>query len=103
MQTSIFYREEDAYLIKLARSRAKRERKSLAAVILEALEVYLERGRSVLEILQDMEAITKEKIVELEGIAREGRIPLESLVKEAVGEEKWERAIFVHNRASQKD
>ena len=54
MQMTIYYTEEDQYLIDKVEAEADAHRKSKSAVILTALEYYLERGRRVGEILCDM-------------------------------------------------
>ena len=64
MQTTIYYREEDDFLIEKVEEKANRERKSKSAVILSILEEYFEAERRVGEILKDMGAVEPEKIDE---------------------------------------
>lgn len=64
MQTTIYYREEDDFLIDKVEEKANRERKSKSAVILSILEEYFEAERRVGEILKDMGAVEPEKIEE---------------------------------------
>ena len=62
MQTTIYYREEDGFLIEKVEEKANRERKSKSAVILSILEEYFEAERRVGEILKDMGAVSPEEI-----------------------------------------
>ncbi len=64
MQTTIYYREEDDFLIDKVEEKANRERKSKSAVILSILEEYFEAERRVGEILKDMGAVEPDKIDE---------------------------------------
>ena len=64
MQTTIYYREEDDFLIEKVEEKANRERKSKSAVILSILEEYFEAERRVGEILEDMGAVSPEEIDE---------------------------------------
>lgn len=54
MQMTIYYTEEDQYLIDKVEQEAAANRKSKSAVILTALERYFEQNRRVGEILCDM-------------------------------------------------
>jgi len=54
MQMTIYYTAEDQYLIDKVEEEAETHRKSKSAVILTALERYLEQNRRVGEILCDM-------------------------------------------------
>jgi len=62
VQTTIYYREEDGFLIEKVEEKANRERKSKSAVILSILEEYFEAERRVGEILKDMGAVSPEEI-----------------------------------------
>ncbi|MBS3788035.1 hypothetical protein KGY79_07575, partial [Candidatus Bipolaricaulota bacterium] len=64
MQTTIYYKDEDEYLIDKVEEKANRERKSKSAVILSILEEYFEAERRVGEILNDMGAVSSDKIKE---------------------------------------
>lgn len=64
MQTTLYYREEDQYLIDKVEQKASRERKSKSSVILSILEEYFEAEKKVGEILQDLGALEKEKLQE---------------------------------------
>ncbi|MFB6291408.1 MAG: hypothetical protein ABEJ25_06750 [Candidatus Bipolaricaulia bacterium] len=62
MQTTIYYKEGDEYLIDKVEEKANRERKSKSAVILSILEEYFEGGRRVGEILNDMGAVSSNEL-----------------------------------------
>lgn len=62
MQTTIYYSDEDQYLIDLVDQVARRERKSRSAVILSILEEYFERDKRLGEILVDMGVISPRQI-----------------------------------------
>ncbi len=62
MQTTIYYKDEDEYLIDKVEEKANRERKSKSAVILSILEEYFEAERRIGEILNDMGAVSADKI-----------------------------------------
>jgi hypothetical protein len=54
MQTTIYYSDDDAYLIKQVDAKGKRERKSRSSVILSILEQYFECEKKLGEILIDL-------------------------------------------------
>ncbi|MBS3736558.1 hypothetical protein KGY72_05260 [Candidatus Bipolaricaulota bacterium] len=62
MQTTIYYREEDQYLIDKLEKKANRERKSKSSCLLSIVEEYFEAENRVGEILTDMGALTKGKL-----------------------------------------
>ena len=62
MQTTIYYSDEDQYLIDLVDQVARRERKSRSAVILSILEEYFEWDKRLGEILVDMGVISTRQI-----------------------------------------
>jgi hypothetical protein len=62
MQTTIYYKDEDEYLIDKVEEKANRERKSKSAVILSILEEYFEAERRIGEILRDMGAVSPDKV-----------------------------------------
>jgi len=104
MQTTIYYSEEDAYLIRQLDLKGRRERKSRSAVILSILEEYFEREKRLGEILIDMGAISypdlarnlelqKSKFTE----KRLGEILLE---QEAIDPNVLERALVIQGRNS---
>jgi hypothetical protein len=54
MQTTIYYSDEDAYLMKQVDAKGRRERKSRSGVILSILEQYFESDKRLGEILVDL-------------------------------------------------
>jgi len=54
MQTTIYYSENDTYLIEKVDRKGNRERKSRSAVILSILERYFESKKRLGEILVDL-------------------------------------------------
>ena len=57
MQTTIYFNEVDAYLMKQVDAKGRRERKSRSAVILSILEDYFEGEKKLGEILLDLGVI----------------------------------------------
>lgn len=64
MQVTLYYNNEDRYLLELVDELAQRQRKSRSAVIMSILEEHFERGKRLGEILVDMGAVTAEDIEE---------------------------------------
>jgi len=62
MQTTIYYRQSDQYLINKLEEMARRERKSKSACLLSLLERYFEAEKRVGEILIDLGIVSKEQI-----------------------------------------
>ena len=62
MQSSIYYSEEDAYLIDKLEEKAMRERKSMSACLLSILEEYFEAGSRLGEILSDMGLVDRNQL-----------------------------------------
>jgi len=62
MQTTIYYRESDEYLIRKLEEMARRERKSKSACLLSLLETYFEAERRLGEILADLGVVSREDI-----------------------------------------
>ena len=62
VQITIYFREEDEYLIKKVEEKAKRDRKSKSATILSIIEEYFEAEKRVGEILRDFGVISQEEL-----------------------------------------
>lgn len=62
MQMSIYYKEEDQYLIDRLEKEAKRHRKSKSAMLLTILEDYFEAEQRLGEILRDMGEVEREQL-----------------------------------------
>ncbi|MBC7318964.1 hypothetical protein H5T57_06955 [Candidatus Bipolaricaulota bacterium] len=102
MQVTLYYSEEDKYLLDLVDKIALQQRKSRSAVIMSILEEYFERDKRLGEILVDLgvldEARVQEALAEQE---REGR---RRLIGEILVEKGWvrskdvERALLIQSR-----
>jgi len=57
VQTTIYYSEQDAYLISQLDMKGRHERKSRSALILSIMEEYFEREKRLGEILLEQGAI----------------------------------------------
>ena len=64
MQITIYYKEQDQYLIDKGEEKANRERRSKSAVILSILESYFEAEQKVGEILRDLGALEQAQLRE---------------------------------------
>jgi len=62
MQTTIYYNEEDSYLIRQVDAKSQRERKSRSSVILSILEEYLESQKRLGEILVDIGVLSHSEL-----------------------------------------
>jgi len=101
MQMSIYYQEEDKYLIDEVEKRASRNRMSKSAVILSILEEYLEAEKKIGQILRDMDAVNDNKIKKALDIQEKqenkqlGKIMVE---RDYVEEDQLHRALQVQKR-----
>jgi len=104
MQTTIYYSEQDAYLIRQLDLKGRRERKSRSAVILSILEEYFEREKRLGEILIDMGAISYPDLarnLELqESKFTEKRLGEILLEQGAIDPNVLERALVIQGRNS---
>ena len=98
MQTTIYFGEDDTYLIKLVDKKAERGRKSRSAVIMEILEQYFEKGKNIGEILVDMEIINRAELEKIGEKAKKEHITLENKLKEAVGQKEYQHAQLIYER-----
>ena len=71
MQVTLYFGEEDEYLIRLVDEKARRERKSRSAVVLSILEEYFERGKRLGEILVDLKVLSPHQIEQALKIQKE--------------------------------
>jgi len=102
MQVTLYYNDEDCYLLQLVDGKAERERKSRSAVIMAILESFLEQDKKLGEILVDMGVVTQSQLEEAlkeqsEGTERK-RIG-EILVAKGLAEGEVRRALLVQERA----
>jgi len=97
MQMSIYYQDEDEYLIDLVEKRANRRRMSKSAMILSILEEYFEAEKRIGEILRDMRAVEDNQVekaleVQKKEDKRLGKIMVE---RDYVEEDQLQRALEV--------
>ncbi|MFO8034856.1 MAG: hypothetical protein R6U88_06880 [Candidatus Bipolaricaulota bacterium] len=103
MQTTIYFADEDRYLLDLVDKLALQERKSRSAIILTILEHYFERDSRLGEILVDMGAASAQDVqhaLEAQQADPQWRPLGEILVtKRIVSTEQLERALVVQGRS----
>ncbi len=102
MQVTLYYSEEDKYLLDLVDKLALQQRKSRSAVIMSILEEYFEREKRLGEILVDLGAIDPSRVAQaLKEQEKEGR---RRLIGEILVEKGWvkpqdvERALVIQSR-----
>jgi len=101
MQMTIYYTEEDQYLIDKVEEEAESQRKSKSAVILTALERYLEQNRRLGEILCDMGRIDQDQLydaLEAQKGQQERKLGEILLAKEMVRNADVKRALTIQGR-----
>lgn len=101
MQTTIYYRGTDQYLINKLEEMAHRERKSKSACLLSILEQYFEANNRVGEILSDLGAISSDdlrKALEKQKKEKNGKKIGEIMLEEEyVQEIDLDRALGIQN------
>ena len=104
MQSSIYFSQDDAYLIKKLEEKAKHERKSMSACLLTILEEYFETGKRIGNVLTDMGFLTRKELKRgLEKQEKEGSSKKigEILVEEGlVREVDLDRALLVQKTSA---
>ena len=101
MQMSIYYQEEDGYLIDRLEKEANRRRKSKSAMILSILEEYFEAEKRIGEILQDMNAVESrqvEKALEVQQEKDDKRLGKIMVERDYVKEDQLNRALQVQKK-----
>ena len=101
MQMSIYYQEDDKYLIDLVEKRAERNRMSKSAMILSILEEYFEAEKRIGEILQDMNAVESrqvEKALEVQQEKDDKRLGKIMVERDYVKEDQLNRALQVQKK-----
>ena len=106
MQMSIYYKEEDRYLLSQVARLAERNRRSKSATILAILEDYFESDRLLGQILKEMGIIDNEELNKAiaeqtngNGDRNLGEIMLE---KGFINESQLERALQLQSRSGNK-
>ena len=102
MQVTLYYSEEDKYLLDLVDRLAQQQRKSRSAVIMSILEEYFERDKRLGEILVDLGVVDPVRVHQaLQEQEAEGR---RRLIGEILVEKGWvrphdvERALLIQSR-----
>ena len=102
MQTTIYYSDNDGYLMNQVDSKARRERRSRSAVILSILEEYFEREKRLGEILIDLGAVSHASLakgLELQKTKFTEKLLGEILLEEAlVSRDALEQALTIQGR-----
>ena len=105
MQITVYYGEEDDYLIRLLDQEARRQRKSRSAVVLSILEEHFEREKRIGEILVDLGQLTPQEVdqaLEVQQAEEERRLLGEILVERGwVDERALSRALLIQDRYRQ--
>jgi hypothetical protein len=104
MQTTIYYNEEDSYLIAQVDAKARRERKSRSSVILSILEEHFESEKRLGEILVDLGVLSHSDLakgLELQKTKFTDKLLGDILLEEQlVGREAVERALVIQGRST---
>jgi len=102
MQTTIYYNEEDSYLVKQVDAKSQRERKSRSSVILSILEEYFESEKRLGEILVDLGVLSHSELakgLELQKTQFADKLLGDILLEEElVAPEAVERALIIQGR-----
>jgi hypothetical protein len=101
MQVTLYFSEEDEYLIRLLDEKARRERRSRSSVVLSILEEYFEKDKKLGEILVDLRVVKPQEVEEALKLQRNGVAkPIGEILLEkgVVGNEDIERALEIQSR-----
>ena len=102
MQTTIYYNNEDAYLMGQVDAKGRRERKSRSAVILSILEDYFESDKRLGEILLDIGVLSHADLckgLELQKTRFTDKLLGDILLEEElVSHEAVQRALLIQDR-----
>jgi len=102
MQTTIYYNEEDSYLVRQVDAKSQRERKSRSSVILSILEEYFESEKRLGEILVDLGVLSHSELakgLELQKTQFADKLLGDILLEEElVAPEAVERALIIQGR-----
>ena len=104
MQVTVYFGEEDVYLIRLVGELARKERKSRSAVMLSILEEHFGRGKRLGELLVTLGAVPRqavEQALEVQRTQEGGRRLGEILLERGwVAREDLERALLIQQRVA---
>jgi hypothetical protein len=105
VQTTIYYNDGDAYLMRQVDAKGRRERKSRSAVILSILEEHFEREKRLGEILVDLGVLSHSDLakgLELQKTKFADKLLGDILLEERLVEpEAVERALIIQGRHSE--
>lgn len=103
MQITLYFSEEDEYLVRLIDEKARRERRSRSSVVISILEEHLVREKrlgEILVLLGDVHPEAVEKALEAQAKEKKGKRIGEILVEQgSVSPEAVERALLIQERA----
>jgi len=106
VQATIYYSEEDAYLIRKVDEKGRRERKSRSAVILSILEEHFEQEKRLGEILVDLGVLTHADLakgLELQKTKFTEKLLGDILLEEElVAPDAVERALLIQGRSRER-
>lgn len=102
MQTTIYYSEDDQFIIDQVERKARNERKSKSAVILSILERYFESDKRIGRILRDLGQLSESELrqsLELQAKDKSDKLLGEILVdKDFIKEADLERALAIQGK-----
>lgn len=102
VQVTLYYNEEDRYLLELVDKLALQQRKSRSAVIMSILEEYFERDKRLGEILVDLGVLDHARVTQAlaEQAAEVQRRPIGEILVEKgwVRPQDVERALIIQSR-----
>ncbi len=102
MQVTLYYNEEDKYLLELVDKLALQQRKSRSAVIMSILEEYFERDKRLGEILVDLGVLDQAQVNQ--ALAEQEAEGHRRFIGEILLEKGWvrprdlERALLIQSR-----
>lgn len=102
MQTTIYFNNEDSYLIGQVDAKGRRERRSRSSVILSILEEYFEKDKRLGEILVDLGVLSQVDLsrgLDLQRTKFADKLLGDILMEEEiVSREAVERALMIQDR-----
>jgi len=101
MQVTLYFGEEDEYLIRLVDEKAHRERRSRSSVVLSILEEHFEANKRLGEILVDLKAVRPQDVEEALKLQQNGMKKLigEILVEKGFADKRdIQRALEIQSR-----
>jgi len=107
VQVTIYYNQEDQYLLDLVDQEARQERKSRSAAILTILEEHFEQLKKIGEILVDLGAVSHTDLsrgLDLQKSKFTEKLLGDILLEEGiVGQQALDQALMIQKRQTQTD